>query len=489
MGIIRKKLNLVLKKDAYPFQQDAFNEIKDEDYFAIFHEQGLGKTKIAIDIAFYWLENQLVESVMICTKKSLIKNWRDELKLHGNVPPLILSNNKTLNSQKLGVPGSIYLCNFELIRDQIEIYETFFNIRKIGVIVDESTQIKNPSSKTAKAFHRLAKVSKKRIIMTGTPISNRPYDIWSQIYFLDFGERLGKTFDDFREEYDLSNDLNNNPGGQIILKNNLRILNEKLRDCSLRETKKTAGIELPTRRFIVEKVPMDSKQRVLYEKMQIELSAEVLKDGKLIEEDVEVILKRLGRLIQISSNPRLVDERYDQKPPKLKKTEEIINKAFSEDSKLLIWTCYVKNVDYLKEYFKSRGAVGIHGEINADERNEIITKFKNDLETKILIATPGVAKEGLTLVAANYAIFYDRNFSLENYLQAQDRIYRISQDKACYIYKLLSENSIDDWIEALLDAKEVAARYGQGDISEKEYSERISFDFAEILKDILQVSK
>ena len=73
MGIIRKKLNLVLKKDAYPFQQDAFNEIKDEDYFAIFHEQGLGKTKIAIDIAFYWLENQLVESVMICTKKSLIK--------------------------------------------------------------------------------------------------------------------------------------------------------------------------------------------------------------------------------------------------------------------------------------------------------------------------------------------------------------------------------------------------------------------------------
>ena len=106
-----------------------------------------------------------------------------------------------------------------------------------------------------------------------------------------------------------------------------------------------------------------------------------------------------------------------------------------------------------------------------------------------MIATPGVAKEGLTLVAANYAIFYDRNFSLENYLQAQDRIYRISQDKACYIYKLLSENSIDDWIEALLDAKEVAARYGQGDISEKVYSERISFDFAEILKDILQVSK
>jgi len=485
MSLIRKKLNLKLKKDAYPFQKDAFDEIKDKEYFAIFHEQGLGKTKIAIDLAFYWLDNKHVESVLICTKKSLIKNWEDELKFHGNVPPLVLTSNKTANSQKLGLPGSIYLCNFELIRDQIDIYETFFEIRKMGVILDESTQIKNPASKTAKAFHRLATVSEKRIIMTGTPISNRPYDIWSQIYFLDHGKRLGNTFDSFKDKYDLGNDLNNNRSGQIILKNNLEILSRKLRDCSARETKKTAGIELPGRRFIVEQIPMDSKQKALYEKMQVELSAEVLRDGKIIVEDVEVILKRLQRLVQISSNPKLVDENYHLYAPKVKKTEEIIDKAFSEDSKLLIWTNWVKNVDYLTEYFNSKGAVGIHGNIKTNIRNEIISSFRNDKDTKILIATPGVAKEGLTLVEANYAIFYDRDFSLENYLQAQDRIYRISQTKECYIYKLLSENSIDLWVESLLEAKEVAARFGQGDISQKEYSERISFDFTDLLHDIL----
>ena len=466
MSIIRNKLNLKLNKDAYPFQKDAFDEIKNKEYFAIFHEQGLGKTKIAIDLAFYWLDNAQVESVLICTKKSLIKNWQDELNIHGNVAPLVLTSNKTLNSQKLGLPGSIYLCNFELIRDQIDIYETFFGIRKMGVILDESTQIKNPLSKTAKAFHRLAEVSDKRIIMTGTPISNRPYDMWSQIYFLDFGQRLGKTFDNFKDEYDLGNDLNNNKAGQIILKNNLEILNNKIRDCSVRETKKTAGIELPGRRFVVEQVPMDSKQKILYEKIQIELSAEVLKDGKLIIEDVEVILKRLQRLVQISSNPRLVDESYNLHAPKTKKTEEIINKA-------------------LTEYFSDKGAVGIHGKIDAKKRDSIISSFRNDIDKKILIATPGVAKEGLTLVEANYAIFYDRDFSLENYLQAQDRIYRISQTKECYIYKLLSENSIDFWVEALLEAKEVAARYGQGDIGEEEYIERINFDFSAILHDIL----
>ena len=487
MSIIRKKLNLQLKKDAYPFQKDAFNEVKDKEYFAIFHEQGLGKTKIAIDLAYYWLDNSHVESVLICTQKSLVKNWQDELKIHGNLAPLVLTTNKSLNSQKLGLPGSIYLCHFELIRDQIDTYETFFQIRKMGVIIDESTLIKNPASKTAKAFHRLSKVSDKRIIMTGTPISNRPYDIWSQIYFLDYGERLGKTFDDFKEEYDLSNDLNNNRSGQIILKNNLMLLNDKLRDCSVRETKKTAGIELPGRRFIVEEVPMDSKQQILYEKIQIELSAEVLRDGKLIVEDVEVILKRLLRLVQISSNPKLVDENYNLEPPKIKKTEEIINKALSENSKLLIWTNFVKNVDYLQEHFKSKGALGIHGGIDTSDRNKMISSFRQDAQTKILIATPGVARVGLTLTEANYAIFYDRNFSLENYLQAQDRIYRISQTKDCYIYKLLSQNSIDYWVDALLEAKEVAARYGQGDIDEKEYSERISFDFADILYDILKV--
>ena len=74
--------------------------------------------------------------------------------------------------------------------------------------------------------------------MTGTPLSNRPYDIWSQIYFLDFGARLGGNFDDFKERYDLSNDLSKDYSGRMIFENNLKILSKKLSDCSIRETKK-----------------------------------------------------------------------------------------------------------------------------------------------------------------------------------------------------------------------------------------------------------
>ena len=231
---------------------------------------------------------------------------------------------------------------------------------------------------------------------------------------------------------------------------------------------------------------MDSKQKILYKKLQEELSAQVIKDGKLIIEDVEVILKRLIRLVQICSNPRLVDERYNQDTPKFLSTKKIIDKAISENSKVIVWTNFVDNVEWICNYFNNEGIVGISGNVKPNERDYLISEFRNNDDINILVATPGVAREGLTLVEANYSIFFDRNFSLENYLQAQDRIYRISQTKDCFIYKLIHKDSIDEWVDSLLDAKEVAARYGQGDIDEEEYRNRISYDFAEILSDILQ---
>lgn len=486
MEFIRKLPTLTLKKDAFPFQKEAFNLIKNEEYFAIFHEQGLGKTKIAIDLLYHWLKTSAVDSVLIVTKKSLIKNWEEELTIHGNMHPLILSSKKSVIYEKMSLPGYIYLCNYESIRGNKEIFKDFLQFRNFGIILDESTQIKTPSSKLTKSLHYLAEHAKKRIIMTGTPLSNRPYDIWAQIYFLDYGLRLGNSFDEFKERYDLSNDLSKDYSGRIIFENNLKILSDKLKDCSVRETKKTAGIQLPGRKFIAENIEMESKQKILYQKFQDELSAQVLKDGKQVTEDVEVILKRLIRLVQVASHPKLVDESYCETSPKLIATEKIITKAISENSKVIVWTNFVENVDTICNFFNKKGIVGISGKIKPNKRDALIERFRKDIDTKILVATPGVAREGLTLVEANYSIFYDRNFSLENYLQAQDRIYRISQSKDCFIYKLIHKDSIDEWVDALLDAKEVAARFGQGDIDEKEYQERINYDFSDILQKILK---
>src|SRR6185312_16132289 len=97
------------------------------------------------------------------------------------------------------------------------------------------------------------------------------------------------------------------------------------------------------------------------------------------------------------------------------------------------------------------------------DRSGALSSFKNDSECRVLVATPGAAKEGLTLTVTNHAIFYDRSFSLDDYLQAQDRIHRISQGKPCYVHNLIARNTIDEWVDRLLAAKHLAAQLGQGD--------------------------
>ena len=109
-------------------------------------------------------------------------------------------------------------------------------------------------------------------------------------------------------------------------------------------------------------------------------------------------------------------------------------------------------------------------------------------DAKILFATPQSAKEGLTLTVANNAIFYDRGFNLDDYLQAQDRIHRISQTKICNIFNLMVEDSIDIWVAKLLQAKQNAAFLAQGDISLQKYTDDADYSFGEMINDILQLN-
>ena len=120
-----------------------------------------------------------------------------------------------------------------------------------------------------------------------------------------------------------------------------------------------------------------------------------------------------------------------------------------------------------------------------EERKKSVDVFKKDDACKVLFATPQAAKEGLTLTVANHVVFYDRGFNLDDYLQAQDRIHRISQKKKCYVYNIMLENSIDEWVDKLLEAKQYAASLAQGDISIDQYEKNIDYSYGEIIKEIL----
>ena len=125
--------------------------------------------------------------------------------------------------------------------------------------------------------------------------------------------------------------------------------------------------------------------------------------------------------------------------------ENLVGEIIDRGEKVIIWTTFTANVDWLAKEFRTYGAVRIHGKLSYEQRTSSVQAFKLDPDCKVLIGTPASAKEGLTLTVANNAVFYDRSFSLDDCLQAQDRIHRVSQAQDCTITILNAEGTVDDW--------------------------------------------
>ena len=230
------------KRNAFPYQLQAFLTLKDLPYSAIFHEQGLGKTKIAIDLSLYWLQFKDIDTVLIVTKKQLVKNWVDELSFHTYIRPKVLSNNRSDNFYVLNSPAKIIVTNFETISTDKERITLFLKCRNVAIIIDESTKLKNPNAKLTQDFFDISDLFKIKTIMTGTPVANRPYDIWAQIFFLDKGNSLGKDFSEFKKNTDLSNKLATDLHARARFEEDVSAIYSKIAPFSVRETKATSGI-------------------------------------------------------------------------------------------------------------------------------------------------------------------------------------------------------------------------------------------------------
>lgn len=484
---LNKEPKLDKRHDAFDFQKEAIQAIRDLEYAAVFHEQGLGKTKVAIDVALYWLETKKVDTVLFIAKKSLLDNWIREFGFHTFVKPRVISQNRRENYFTFNSPARIMIAHFEVIKSEQQRFTLFLKTRNVGVIVDESAKIKNPDTKITKAFFALSPLFCKRIIMTGTPVANRPYDIWSQIWFLDHGRSLGDNYKEFIKNYDLSNRLLDDEEKRQDFEKRLSELFGSISSFAVRETKNSARLELPEKVYNKTISDWEQIQYSLYEKIRNDLRAVVVKEGIPKEDDAELILKRLLRLVQIASNPILVDDLYDAEPGKWPLLFELIERNVRTGDKSIVWTTFTENADWLSKMLIEFQPCVVHGKLPIVKRNKELDLFQNDDECRVLIATPGAAKEGLTLTVANHVIFYDRSFSLDDYLQAQDRIHRISQKKVCHVTNIVMRDSIDEWVDVLLHAKHLAAQLAQGDISLEYYQSQINYSFAEMIREILGI--
>ena len=481
---LRRPPLLSPKHRAYPYQLDAVRALKPLPYAAIFHEQGLGKTKIAIDLLLFWLGQDIVDTVFVVTKKTLVKNWLDELAAHSWVTPSVLSDDRRTNSLSLNSPVLLYILHYEVVTTNVELIRDFLATCRVGGILDESQKIKNPRTRLARCFHSLSSQFERRVIMTGTPSANRPYDIWSQVKFLDDGLALGTSFDTFRAIYDLPK---KDTGLQLSeYAQRLTTIMKAIRKFSVRETKGTAGIRLPAKTILTHFVELAPSQAAMYRSYRDQLAWELRDElENLVVDDAETILKRLLRLVQCVSNPGLIDTEYTECPAKFPKLATLLDVASASGDKLVVWTQFIGNVEWLAARLAKYAPEKLHGSMTIGDRNAAISAFKADTECHVLIATPGAAKEGLTLTTANHAIFYDRGFGLDDYLQAQDRIHRISQNKECFVHNLMASNTIDEWVDGLLSAKHRAAQLAQGDIGREEFAATFVGNLKESLLGIL----
>ena len=263
----------------------------------------------------------------------------------------------------------------------------------------------------------------------------------------------------------------------------------RIADFCVRETKYGGRISLPKKEFITIHTEWESRQYELYKSVRDDLGAVIVTAGVPTYDESESILKRLLRLVQIASNPSIIDESYTVEPGKFQYLDAELARITADGEKAIVWTSFIKSADWLYTKLTEYSPCRVHGKMNIEYRNRSIHKFKNEPDCKVLIATPGAAKEGLTLTVANHVLFYDRSFSLDDYLQAQDRIHRISQNKKCFVYNFIMTDSVDIWVESLLEAKKVAARMGQGDLDETEFRLDMNYDFAKILREILGITE
>lgn len=482
---LRSEPVLEAKYKAFPYQEEAVEFVASREYAAIFHEQGLGKTKIAIDVILRWLQRKEVDTVLVFTKKGLIANWVHEFEVHSQLTPLIVTENSTKNYYVFTTPTRLVLSHFEAAKKEIKRFRAWVSSRRVGVIIDESAKIKNPDTELTQAFFALSPLFAKRVIMTGTPVANRPYDIWAQVYFLDCGVSLGNDFAEFKRETDLTVELRHDEQAFETYQSRLEGINSRISSFSIRETKDGGRIVLPSKVFQRIECDWEPAQFELYRKVREELRAQVVRNGQLIEEDQESILKRLLRLIQIASNPVMVDESYSTEPGKFEPLYDLLTDITRQGEKAIVWTNFNANCEWLVKKLSAFGAHPLNGKMLMDRRNAVIKWFLDNPEDQVLVATPGAAKEGLTLTVANHVIFYDRTYSLDDYLQAQDRIHRVSQTKTCYVYNMLLIDSVDEWVDCLLEEKRLAAQLTQGDIDAQAYSKRATLGFFQILKRIL----
>ena len=435
-------------------------------------EMGTGKTKVLIDNVAMLYDKGKINGALIIAPKGVVKTWYEqELPAHlpdhiDNVSILWQSNITKKQQEKLdsvlktGEDLHILVMNVEALSTTkgVEFALKFINCHNTMMAIDESTTIKNPGAKRTKNIIKLGEKAKYRRIMTGSPVTKNPLDLYSQCEFLDPYLLDFTSYYAFRNRYAEMKTLHVRGRSIQVVKKfvNLGELSETLKNFSYRVLKEDC-LDLPPKNWIKRYITLTPDQFKVYDQMKRQAVAHL--NGKA--SSTMTVLTQLMRLQQITCGHFVANDGSTQ-DIKSNRINELMDVLSEIEGKVIIWGHWQKDIkNIIKAIVDEYGpgsVVDYYGLTPQDERQENIREFQNNPECRFIVGTPQTGGYGITLTQANTVVYFSNGYDLEKRLQSEDRAHRIGQKKSVTYVDLICEDTVDEKIvKALKDKINIAS--------------------------------
>ena len=461
-------MNYKFKTKPYAHQITALEKSWQKDEYGYFMEMGTGKSKVLIDNMAMLYDKGRINAALIIAPKGVYRNWLSQ-EIPNHLPSHIdhktvlwtALTSKTKDKEyqllfKTDYNLHILLMNVEALSTKkgVEFAGKFLRCHKTLMVIDESTTIKNPTAKRTKAILNLSKETKYRRILTGSPVTKSPLDLYSQCAFLNEHLLGFSSYYTFRNRY--AQMIERNFGGrrvQIVASyRRLDELAETLKPFSYRILKEDC-LDLPPKIYMKREIELTDEQKKAYTTMKS--SALALLNGKMAT--APHVLTQLMRLHQITCGHFKADDGTIQEF-KNNRMKELLDLLEEMEGKVIIWANYIYDIEQIvktigQEYGED-SIVEYYGAIESKKRQINIEKFQDPKsKARFFIGNPQTGGYGITLTAASNVIYYSNGYDLEKRLQSEDRAHRIGQKQSVTYVDLIAKGTVDDKIVKALRKK------------------------------------
>ena len=419
-------MNYKFKTKPYAHQLTALEKSWNKENFAYFMEMGTGKTKVLIDNLAMLYDKGKIDGALIIAPKGVVKTWYEqELPTHlpnhiDNTTVLWQSNITKSQQEKLDsvleneMLLHILVMNVEALSTEkgVNFARKFINSHKTLMAIDESTTIKTPTARRTKNIILLGKQAKYKRIMTGSPITKNPLDLYTQCEFLDPWLLDFTSYYAFRNRYAEMKTMHlRGRSIQVVSEfKNLGELSETVKTFSYRVLKEDC-LDLPPKNFIKRHITLTPAQKKVYEQMK--KAAMAVLNGKVTT--TMTVLTQLMRLHQITCGHFTADDGSVQEVES-NRLNELMSILEETEGKAIIWANYQRDVAQIIEHIEKKygkgSIVDYYGLTPQEDRQDNIRKFQNDSNCRFLIGTPQTGGYGITLTQANTVIYFCNGYDL-----------------------------------------------------------------------------